>query len=214
MRVASSERLRASSALRRRRAADSHAAAGPRTPECSFRSQRYSSRGIAPAAARDRIRSASVHAASLLLARAATFLRSDEGFDLNWQLLDVAGQSVRTGGAIRVASFDLIAVQTEISNEVFATLQGMGQKLNGGAGRAVDACLAAREQVSGSVSAGAGRCCRRLWRGPAHAAISIAHWRASNVWWSGMRSLPRRGAGWHYGTCSMCAMGLGARCTC
>ncbi|HEY3990457.1 MAG TPA: protein kinase [Acidobacteriaceae bacterium] len=70
-----------------------------------------------------------------LLARyvlAGNFLRSENGFDLNWQLLDVAGQSVRTGGAIRVASFDLIAVQTEISNEVFATLQGMGQKLNGG----------------------------------------------------------------------------------
>ena len=63
---------------------------------------------------------------------AGNFMRSDDGFDLNWQLLDVAGQSVRTGGAIRVASFDLIAVQTEISNEVFATLQGMGQKLNGG----------------------------------------------------------------------------------
>jgi len=72
-----------------------------------------------------------------LLARyvlAGNFLRSDDGFDLNWQLLDVAGQSVRTGGAIRVASFDLIAVQTEISNEVFATLQGMGQKLNGAQG--------------------------------------------------------------------------------
>ena len=69
-----------------------------------------------------------------LLARyvlAGNFMRSDDGFDLNWQLLDVAGQSVRTGGAIRVASFDLIAVQTEISNEVFATLQGMGQKLSG-----------------------------------------------------------------------------------
>src|SRR3984885_4356885 len=72
-----------------------------------------------------------------LLARyvlAGNFMRSDDGFDLNWQLLDVAGQSVRTGGAIRVASFDLIAVQTEISNEVFATLQGMGQKLNGAHG--------------------------------------------------------------------------------
>ena len=29
-----------------------------------------------------------------------------------------ASQSVRSGGAIRVASLDLIAVQTEISNEV------------------------------------------------------------------------------------------------
>jgi tetratricopeptide (TPR) repeat protein len=32
---------------------------------------------------------------------------------------------VRSGGAIRVASLDLIAVQTEISNEVFAALHGL-----------------------------------------------------------------------------------------
>jgi serine/threonine-protein kinase len=57
---------------------------------------------------------------------AGSFLRSEEGFDLNWQLLDVASQSVRSGGAIRVASLDLIAVQAEISNEVFATLHGLG----------------------------------------------------------------------------------------
>ncbi len=56
---------------------------------------------------------------------AGNFLRSDQGFDLNWQLLDVASQSVRSGGAIRVASLDLIAVQTEISNEVFAALHGL-----------------------------------------------------------------------------------------
>ena len=56
---------------------------------------------------------------------AGSFLRSEEGFDLNWQLLDVGSQSVRSGGAIRVASLDLIAVQTEISNEVFAALHGL-----------------------------------------------------------------------------------------
>ena len=56
---------------------------------------------------------------------AGNFLRSEHGFDLNWQLLDVASQSVRTGGAIRVASLDLIAVQSEISNEVFAALHGL-----------------------------------------------------------------------------------------
>jgi len=56
---------------------------------------------------------------------AGSFLRSENGFDLNWQLLDVASQSVRSGGAIRVASLDLIAVQTEISNEVFASLHGL-----------------------------------------------------------------------------------------
>src|SRR5882757_6441648 len=86
-----------------------------------------------------------------LLARyvlAGNFLRSEDGFDLNWQLLDVAGQSVRTGGAIRVASFDLIAVQTEISNEVFATLQGMGQKLNDGYGERALRTSRLGEQVS------------------------------------------------------------------
>jgi len=57
---------------------------------------------------------------------AGSFLRSEKGFDLNWQLLDVAGQSVRTGGAISVASFDLIAVQTEICDEVFGELNGFG----------------------------------------------------------------------------------------
>ncbi len=56
---------------------------------------------------------------------AGSFLRSENGFDLNWQLLDVASQSVRSGGAIRVASLDLIAVQSEISNEVFAALHGL-----------------------------------------------------------------------------------------
>ncbi len=57
---------------------------------------------------------------------AGNFLRSEQGFDLNWQLLDVSAQSVRAGGSINVASFDLVAVQAEICNEVFATLQGLG----------------------------------------------------------------------------------------
>ncbi len=57
---------------------------------------------------------------------AGNFLRSEKGFDLNWQLLDVPGQSVRAGGSINVASFDLISVQAEICDEVFSTLQGFG----------------------------------------------------------------------------------------
>jgi eukaryotic-like serine/threonine-protein kinase len=60
-----------------------------------------------------------------------SFLRSEHGFDLNWQLLDVKRQSVRTGGAISVESFDLIAVQTEICDEVFAELQGSGDLISG-----------------------------------------------------------------------------------
>jgi serine/threonine-protein kinase len=59
------------------------------------------------------------------------FLRSGNGFDLNWQLLEVQSQSVRGGGSINVPSFDLIAVQTEICNEVFASLQGLGQLQQG-----------------------------------------------------------------------------------
>ena len=60
---------------------------------------------------------------------AGNFVRSEKGFDLNWQLLDVAGESVRTGGSINVASFDLVAVQTEICNEVFSTLQSFSDLL-------------------------------------------------------------------------------------
>ncbi len=57
---------------------------------------------------------------------AGNFLRSEKGFDLNWQLLDVNGQSVRAGGSITVASCDLVSVQSEICNAVFSTLQGFG----------------------------------------------------------------------------------------
>jgi serine/threonine-protein kinase len=67
---------------------------------------------------------------------AGNFLRSETGFDLNWQLLDVGSQSVRSGGSISVASLDLIAVQTEISNEVFAALHGLG-----GSAEQIDASL-------------------------------------------------------------------------
>jgi len=61
---------------------------------------------------------------------AGNFMRSDAGFDLNWQLLDIPTQSVRAGGSINVESFDLISVQTEICNEVFSTLQGFGDLEN------------------------------------------------------------------------------------
>jgi serine/threonine-protein kinase len=61
---------------------------------------------------------------------AGNFMRSDAGFDLNWQLLDIPSQSVRAGGSINVESFDLISVQTEICNEVFSTLQGFGDLEN------------------------------------------------------------------------------------
>jgi serine/threonine protein kinase/Tfp pilus assembly protein PilF len=58
---------------------------------------------------------------------AGSFFRSERGFDLNWQLLDVPGESVKAGGAISVLSFDLVAVQNEICTEVFSSLQGLGR---------------------------------------------------------------------------------------
>ena len=86
---------------------------------------------------------------------AGSFMRSEMGFDLNWQLLDVTTQSVRTGGTISVASFDLIAVQNEISNEVFAVLQGIGGVDNlgnhggrGGRAAQADGSRAASRDVS------------------------------------------------------------------
>ncbi len=71
---------------------------------------------------------------------AGNFMRSDKGFDLNWQMLDVPAQAVRTGGAINVDSFDLVAVQTEITNEIFSTLQGFGkiQSAEQGSTRSLD----------------------------------------------------------------------------
>jgi len=71
---------------------------------------------------------------------AGSYLRSEKGFDLNWQLLDIGGQSVRTGGSISVASFDLIAVQTEICDEVFGELHGFGG-LQGGPPMATEVSL-------------------------------------------------------------------------
>jgi len=71
---------------------------------------------------------------------AGNYMRSEKGFDLNWQLLDIGGQSVRTGGSISVASFDLIAVQTEICDEVFGELHGFGG-LQGGPPMATEVSL-------------------------------------------------------------------------
>ena len=79
---------------------------------------------------------------------AGNFLRSEKGFDLNWQLLDVPSQSVRTGGSINVASFDLISVQTEICDEVFSTLQGFGDLHGASDSRASPRHLSLAEDLS------------------------------------------------------------------
>jgi eukaryotic-like serine/threonine-protein kinase len=55
-----------------------------------------------------------------------SFMRTGEEFTLNWQLLDVAAGAVRSGGTISVPALDLIAIQNEISDQVFASLRGTG----------------------------------------------------------------------------------------
>jgi serine/threonine-protein kinase len=55
-----------------------------------------------------------------------SYLRSVRGFDLNWQLVEVSSGTVRTGGTVSVPSLDLVRIQNEISEEVYATLRGVG----------------------------------------------------------------------------------------
>jgi eukaryotic-like serine/threonine-protein kinase len=54
-----------------------------------------------------------------------SFSRSEEGFVLGWQLLDVAQNTVRAGETLTFASLDLVAVQNEVSDQVFAQLRGI-----------------------------------------------------------------------------------------
>jgi len=55
-----------------------------------------------------------------------TYLRGGEGFSLSWQLLDVETRTLEKGGSIAVESLDLVAVQNEIAEQVFASLRGGG----------------------------------------------------------------------------------------
>jgi serine/threonine protein kinase/tetratricopeptide (TPR) repeat protein len=55
-----------------------------------------------------------------------TFLHSGKEFTLTWNLTDVRTNAVKSGGTIALAALDLIAIQNEISEQVFASLQGSG----------------------------------------------------------------------------------------
>ena len=57
---------------------------------------------------------------------AGNFLRSDQGFDLNWQLLDVPRSPSAPAAPSTSPASTSSAVQAEICNEVFSTLQGFG----------------------------------------------------------------------------------------
>ena len=69
-----------------------------------------------------------------------SFLRSKSGFDLNWQLVDVSSTTVRSGGTIAVPSLDLVTIQNEICDQVYASLLGSGH-LQAGAPQPQDTAL-------------------------------------------------------------------------
>jgi len=60
-----------------------------------------------------------LHAKLVLL---GGFTRDDEQFRLHWQLLDVAAQSIRTGGTVALAVADLADVQDRITEQIFSVL--------------------------------------------------------------------------------------------
>jgi serine/threonine-protein kinase len=56
-----------------------------------------------------------------------SFFSADEGFTLNWQLVNVATKAIQAGDTISVPSFDLLKVQSEITEEIFETLFSLGK---------------------------------------------------------------------------------------
>ena len=130
---------------------------------------------------------------------AGSFSRSDSGFDLNWQLLDVPAQRVRSGGSMRVASLDLIAVQAEIANEVFAALHGLrcrAMRLRRRSARMTHASGRARLHslaLSAKITCRLARCSTRSACAPVLVQTSIAHTRCSR---GVTQSDPRFADGW------------------
>lgn len=56
-----------------------------------------------------------------------SFFSADKGINLTWQLLEVSSQTIHTGDTISVPSFDLVKVQTQITDDVFETLFNLGK---------------------------------------------------------------------------------------
>lgn len=56
-----------------------------------------------------------------------TFFSSDDGFTLNWQLLETATKTIFAGDTIAVPSFDLVKVQSQITEDIFETLFNLGK---------------------------------------------------------------------------------------
>jgi serine/threonine-protein kinase len=56
-----------------------------------------------------------------------SFFSSEDGFTLNWQLLEISSKTIYAGNTISVPSFDLVTVQSEITDEIFETLFNLGK---------------------------------------------------------------------------------------
>jgi len=56
-----------------------------------------------------------------------SFFSAEEGFNLTWQLLEVSSGAIHSGDTISVPSFDIVKVQSEITDEVFETLFNLGK---------------------------------------------------------------------------------------
>lgn len=56
-----------------------------------------------------------------------SFFTAEEGFTLNWQLVEIATKTIQAGNTISVPSFDLVKVQGELTDEIFETLFNLGK---------------------------------------------------------------------------------------
>jgi len=56
-----------------------------------------------------------------------SFFSGQEGFTLTWQLLEIATKTIFAGDTISVDSFDLVKVQSEITDDIFDTLFNLGK---------------------------------------------------------------------------------------
>src|SRR5699024_6016545 len=59
-----------------------------------------------------------------------TFFTAEGGFSLNWQLVEIATETIRTGNTISIPSLDLVKVQSEITDEIFEALFNLGKLEN------------------------------------------------------------------------------------
>jgi len=59
-----------------------------------------------------------------------SFFSAEDGFTLNWQLVEIETKTIHAGNTISVPSFDLVKVQSQITDEIFDTLFSEGKLEN------------------------------------------------------------------------------------